>query len=99
MVSKLFGQLAARRHLISGWDCAIAGAARAAPASPRPPVAMNARRRMTILHCKVQFPANLEIAQPQVNIADRDADQHQAESVPGIGRKTEIDPVALGDPG
>src|SRR5881628_255200 len=34
----------------------------------------------------------LEIAQPQVKMADRHPDQHQAKSVLGIGRKAEIDP-------
>src|SRR5712691_1840095 len=98
-VSKLFGQLAAMRHLISGWDCAIAGAASAAPASPKPPVAMNDRRRIKFLPRNAAFSGNLKIAQPQVNVADRHADQHQAERVPGVGGETEIDPVPLGDPG
>src|SRR5258708_499566 len=47
MVSRLFGQLAARRHLISGMLCAIAGAARVlAAATPRPAVARNLRLSM-----------------------------------------------------
>src|SRR5580765_785260 len=43
------------------------------------------------------FSGNLEIAQPQVNIADRHPDQHQAKGVLGIGRKAEIDPAPFGD--
>ena len=41
----------------------------------------------------------LEITQPQVEMADRHAEQRQAKSVLGKGRKAEIDPVAFGDPG
>src|SRR5712691_5462212 len=99
IVSRLFGQLAAKRHLISGCDCAIAGEASAAPANPSPPVAMNARRRIKFLPRNSAFSGKLEIAQPQVNIADRHADQHQAEGVFGVGHEAEIDPVAFGDPG
>jgi hypothetical protein len=38
MVSRLFGKLEARRHLISGWLCAMAGAATVEAASPMPAV-------------------------------------------------------------
>src|ERR1700678_407037 len=44
-VSSDFGQLVVMRHLISGIDCAIAGAAMvAAPATPRPVTLMKSRR-------------------------------------------------------
>src|SRR5947207_12948414 len=107
-VSRLLGKLEASRHLTSGCDCAIAGAANAAPISPTPPPAIKLRRRMTIL---LRFPASatgwrnfynergLEISPPKVKGADADADQHQAEGVLGIGQKPELDPVALGDAG
>src|SRR4029077_13712761 len=43
-VSSDFGQLAVMRHLISGADCAIAGAATALAATPRPAAFKNSRR-------------------------------------------------------
>src|SRR4051794_13738647 len=44
-VSSDFGQLVGMRHLISGIDCAIAGAATAAaPTAPRPVTLMKSRR-------------------------------------------------------
>jgi hypothetical protein len=45
-VSSDFGQLAVRRHLISGMDCAMAGAATAEPARPTPAAFRNSRRFM-----------------------------------------------------
>jgi len=46
-VSSDFGQLVVIRHLISGMDCAIAGAATvAAPATPNPVTLMKSRRFM-----------------------------------------------------
>src|SRR5437868_5514297 len=48
-VSRLLGQLAARRHLSSGCDCAIAGAAIAAVASPTPPAVTKERRFILVL--------------------------------------------------
>jgi hypothetical protein len=43
-VSSDFGQLAVNRHFISGDDCAIAGAATAAAAAPKPAACKNSRR-------------------------------------------------------
>jgi hypothetical protein len=43
-VSSDFGQLVVMRHLISGIDCAIAGAAMVAPATPKPVTLMKSRR-------------------------------------------------------
>src|SRR4051812_33035694 len=49
-VSRDFGQLVGIRHLISGVDCAIAGAATvAAAAAPRPVTLMKSRRFMDFL--------------------------------------------------
>jgi hypothetical protein len=45
-VSSDFGQLAASRHLISGADCAIAGAATVLAARPTPPAFKKSRRFM-----------------------------------------------------
>jgi hypothetical protein len=46
-VSSDFGQLVVIRHLISGMDCAIAGAAKvAAPATPIPVTLIKSRRFM-----------------------------------------------------
>src|SRR5262245_38676389 len=46
-VSSDFGKLEVSLHLISGEDCAMAGAATAEAASPTPAVLMNSRRFMT----------------------------------------------------
>src|SRR5207248_6909585 len=43
-VSSAFGQLAVYRHFISGFDCAIAGAATAVAARPTPPTFKKSRR-------------------------------------------------------
>jgi hypothetical protein len=43
-VSRDFGQLVVMRHLISGVDCAIAGAAIVAPTTPAPVALMKSRR-------------------------------------------------------
>ena len=48
---------------------------------------------------RIPDKSELEIAQPQVDMADRHTDQHQAEGVLGKGSKAEIDAVAFGDPG
>jgi hypothetical protein len=45
-VSSDFGQLAVSRHLISGIDCATAGAASAEAAIPAAPTLRNSRRFM-----------------------------------------------------
>src|SRR3954454_9372395 len=48
-VSSDFGQLVGMRHLISGIDCAIAGAATAAaPTAPSPVTLMKSRRFMEL---------------------------------------------------
>ena len=47
-VSSDFGQLAVRRHLISGMDCAMAGAATADAAIPAPATLRNSRRFMGV---------------------------------------------------
>jgi len=47
-VSSDLGQLAVNRHLISGIDCAIAGAATADPAIPAPATLRNSRRFMGV---------------------------------------------------
>src|SRR5437763_10377233 len=103
----LFGKLEARRHLISGSDWAIAGAANAAPTSPTPPPAIRLRRRIAILPrcpasaagCPIYNRCGLEIAPPKVKGADADADQHQAEGVLRINQKPERDSVAFGNAG
>src|SRR5262245_48591446 len=63
-VSSDFGQLAASRHLISGLDCAIAGAATADAARPKPAACRNSRRFMA-------FPLLCRTARARGHRADR----------------------------
>jgi hypothetical protein len=62
-VSSDFGQLVGMRHLISGIDCAIAGAAMvAAAAAPKPVTLMKSRRFMDFLpsgHVRVSLLTRL----------------------------------------
>src|SRR5919109_5579267 len=106
MVSRAFGQLVAMRHLTSGCDCAIPGAANAAPTIPTPPPAIRLRRRIAFLRFglaqagplrRSYSGCRLEIPPPKVKGADRDADQHQAEGVLRVGQEAERDAIALGD--
>jgi hypothetical protein len=58
-VSSDFGQLAVSRHFSSGIDCAMAGAATADAARPRPAVLMNCRRFMAISPSVAQYRAEV----------------------------------------
>src|SRR3954454_20916810 len=59
-VSSDFGQLVGMRHLISGIDCAIAGAATAAaPTAPSPVTLMKSRRFMELSLMVIVLTAGL----------------------------------------
>ena len=60
MVSSDFGKLDVSRHLTSGLDCAIAGFAIAAAASPAPAAPRNCRRFISIqLQFFLKVPSGL----------------------------------------
>src|SRR5882724_6329828 len=56
MVSSDFGKLEVRRHLISGEDCAIAGAATAVAAAPAAETFKKSRRFIVRLLLEGRFP-------------------------------------------
>src|SRR5262249_41249231 len=74
-VSSDLGQLAASRHLISGIDCAIAGAAMADAARPIPAACRNSRRFLASPRLK-RTPAPREVPQARAPRARAAATSH-----------------------
>src|SRR5882757_5602876 len=62
MVSSDFGKLEVRRHLISGEDCAIAGAATAVAAAPAAETFKKSRRFIVRLLLEGRFPVTASIS-------------------------------------